>query len=222
MCIRRIRGCKMVSRIVFIWYELCAHRFILAEKTGVTCSLISHNHIIHIAAVAREEPELISATTLYDFLRHSALSHPSFKVKCTGRHFETPDRNETVQDRDGLRQRRKGQTECITDFQFTVSIHIVSCSRGLTLRSISVQSLTIRTITPMCTFRQLLSTSLVLEALRLLHTRPSTPRLWPLPTVTRQSLGLPMPAEQRQKPKRTCTANGSNGGRAAVYPLGPR
>lgn len=63
---------------------------------------------------------LTPATTLYDFIRHSSLSHPALKVQCTGIHFETPERDEVVQDRDGPRQRKKGQVERIVDFDFSV------------------------------------------------------------------------------------------------------
>jgi hypothetical protein len=63
---------------------------------------------------------LTLATTLYDFIRHSTLSHPALKVQCTGIHFETPERDEVVQDRDGPRQRKKGQVERIVDFDFSV------------------------------------------------------------------------------------------------------
>ena len=93
---------------------------------------LQDGELLRISPAVRK---LIAATTLYDFLRHSTLAHPSLKVKCTGRHFETPERSETVQDRDGPRQRRKGQTECITDFEFTVSCYLAVLCRPLTVRS---------------------------------------------------------------------------------------
>jgi len=74
---------------------------------------------------------LTPATTLYDFIRHSTLSHPSLKIQCTGIHFETPERDELVQDRDGPRQRKKGQVERIVDFDFTVGTSSFSLSSPL-------------------------------------------------------------------------------------------
>lgn len=76
-----------------------------------------------------DDERLQDPTILYDWLRRQALTHSALKLRCTGVHFETPERNETVQDRDGMRQRRKGQPERITDFDFTVSFSTVSsCS----------------------------------------------------------------------------------------------
>ena len=65
---------------------------------------------------------LTSGTVLYDWIRKQALIHPPFNIRCTGVHFETPTRSETVQDENGLRQRRAGQPERIVDFDFTVDL----------------------------------------------------------------------------------------------------
>ena len=46
----------------------------------------------------------------------------AFRAEFSGTHFETPERDEVVVDRDGQRHRRKGQPERIVDFDFTVSL----------------------------------------------------------------------------------------------------
>ncbi len=62
------------------------------------------------------------ADVLYDFLRAQTLIHPLVKIHCIGIHFETPERDEVVQDRGGHRHRRKGQPERIVDFDFTIDL----------------------------------------------------------------------------------------------------
>ena len=60
---------------------------------------------------------------LYDFLRAMAMTVPSVKIRCFGAHMETHLRDESVVDTNGTPHiKKKGQTEQVIDFDFTVSL----------------------------------------------------------------------------------------------------
>ncbi|ORX38964.1 hypothetical protein BD324DRAFT_618014 [Kockovaella imperatae] len=68
------------------------------------------------------DARLQNPNVLYDWIRYRALQQPNMVLHCSGRHYEVPERDETVTDRDGVRSRRKGQPEQIVDFDFTVDL----------------------------------------------------------------------------------------------------
>jgi hypothetical protein len=60
------------------------------------------------------------AEVLYDFLRYRSQKRPGFKMQCTGAHWEHHQHNHTVFENGVPVDKRKGQSDRIIDFDFTV------------------------------------------------------------------------------------------------------
>ena len=90
----------------------------------VTCDprLQNRESGLHPPIPMRDATEGKPANVLYDWTRYRALFPPKLSMRCLGAHWITPERDEFVNDRDGPRQRKRGNPERIVDFDFTVCL----------------------------------------------------------------------------------------------------